>query len=179
MNHQPFETWLLSEDPSDEGQVQSLLEHVDHCDQCASLEASWKDVQRLFETTPRVMPRAGFAVRWQERLAEQKRKRNMYQSWAIFWGTVGSAVVLLALLYIQAVPVLRSPENLVLYLIYRLLSLIAYIHSAQNLFVSLLGTINDLVPAPVWIGLFGTFSMVCVLWFVVLKKLSMSRRINL
>jgi hypothetical protein len=179
MNHQPFESWLLSEDALDEDQARSLRKHLENCDQCSSLEASWNDVHRLFEITPQVTPAPGFSARWQARLEGQQRKRHLYQSWILFAGTAGSAAVLLILLCLQALPILRTPENLLLFLIYRLVSLVAYVQTAQNLVWSLFGTIADLVPPPVWIGLFGTFSMFCVLWFVLLRQLSYSRRINL
>jgi hypothetical protein len=179
MNHQPFESWLLSEDALDEDQARSLREHLENCDRCVSLEASWKDVHRLFETIPSVDPAAGFAARWQARLVEQKHQRQLYQSWILFGGTAGSAAILLILLCLQSIPMLRSPENFLMFLIYRLVALVAYIQAAQNLVFSLFGAIAELVPPPVWIGLFGTFSIFCVLWFVLLKQLSYSRRINL
>jgi hypothetical protein len=179
MNHQPFESWLLSEDALNEDQTRSLREHLENCDRCISLEASWIDVHRLFDATPQVAPAVGFESRWQERLAAQTRKRHFYQSWILFGITAGSAAILLILLGLQVVPMLRSPENLLLFLIYRLVAMVAYAFAAQNLAFSLFGTITDLIPPPVWIGLFGTFSMICVLWFVLLKQLSYSRRINL
>jgi anti-sigma factor RsiW len=179
MNHQPFESWLLSEDDLDKDQSQSLRDHLANCERCASAEASWNEVQQLFDTTPQVTPAVGFATRWQARQAERTHLRQQRQSWILFGGIAAGSFVLLVMLIIQVVPVLRSPENLVLFIIYRLASLSAYVRAAQNLVFSLLGTIIPLVPSPVWIGLFGMFSMICVLWFVVLKQLSYSRSINL
>jgi hypothetical protein len=179
MNHQPFESWLLSEDALDEDQTHLLREHLEICDRCSNLEESWNDVHRLFDATPRLAPAIGFADRWQERLVEHNRKRNFVQSWILFGITAGGAAILLILLGLQAIPLLRSPENFLLFLIYRLVALVTYVQTAQNLVFSILKTVTDLVPPPVWIGLFGTFTMVCVLWFVLLKQLTYSRRMNL
>lgn len=179
MNHQPFESWLLSEEALDDEQNQLLREHLASCDQCTSLEESWNQVYQLFEQTPQVTPAAGFTTRFQERLVENNRIRHMGHSWILFAGIAGCAAVLFVLILISAMPILRSPENLVLFIIYRLATLVTYAYTAQNLLYSLFGAITNLIPLSVWIGLFGTFSMVCVLWFVLLKQLSFSRRINL
>jgi hypothetical protein len=179
MNHQPFESWLLSEEVLEQDQEHALREHLRHCERCASLEASWSDVHQLIDTAPHVGPAAGFVARWEDRLALERKKRHARQSWVFLALTAGAAVILFLLLGIQTAELLRFPEQLILLTIYRLATLIGYIFATQNLVFSLFGTVLELVPAPVWIGLFGTFTMVCVLWFVMFKQLLYTRRISL
>ena len=179
MNHQPFETWLLSDDALDEDQTRSLQAHLATCDQCARISASWGQVHQLFEATAEITPEPGFSMRWQERLAEHNKQVHHYQSWIVLGIISGVAVLLLVLICLQIAPFLRSPENLLLFMIYRVGVLVTYTQAAQNLALSLLDTIVRLLPMPVWIAFLGTFSMFFVLWFGMLKQLSASRRINL
>jgi hypothetical protein len=179
MNHQPFESWLLSEETLEQDQDRALREHLRDCERCANLEASWNEVHQLFEYAPRPAPAAGFTARWEDRLAVERKKRQVRQSWILLSLTAGIAAILLLLMGLQAVELFRFPQQLILLMIYRLATLIGYAFATQNLVFSLFGTVVNLVPPPVWIGLFGTFTMVCVLWFVLFKQLLYSRRISL
>ena len=179
MNHQPFETWLLSDDALDEDQTRSLQAHLATCDQCARILSSWGQVHQLFEATAEITPEPGFSMRWQERLAEHNKQAYHFQSWIVLGSISCVAVVLLILICLQLAPFLRSPENLVLFMIYRLGALVTYTQAAQSIAWSMLSTIVKLLPLPVWIAMLGSFSMVFVLWFGMLKQLSASRRINL
>lgn len=179
MNHQPFETWLLSDDALDKDQTRSLQAHLATCDQCAKISTSWGQVHQLFEATAEITPEPGFSMRWQERLAAQNKQAHHDQSWIVLGSISGMALFLLILICIQIAPFLRSPENLLLVMIYRLGALVTYTQAAQYLALSMLSTILKLLPLPVWITLLGTFSMFFVLWLGMLKQLSASRRINL
>jgi hypothetical protein len=179
MNHQPFESWLLSEEALEEDQDRALREHLKGCERCANLDASWNDVHQLFETAPRMAPAAGFTARWKGRLAVERRKRQARQTWVLLALTTGGAAILFLLMGLQVVELLRFPEQLILLTIYRFATLIGTAFATQNLVFSLFGTIVNLVPTPVWIGLFGAFTMVCVLWFVIFKQLLYTRRISL
>jgi predicted anti-sigma-YlaC factor YlaD len=178
MNHQPFESWLLSEEVLEQDQDRTLREHLRNCEQCASLESAWTEVHQLLETASQAAPAAGFAARWQERVADQQWKRHARQSWIILALTAGAAAILFLAMGFQAVELLRYPEQFLLLMIYRLATLVGMAYATQNLVFSLFGTIANLVPPPIWIGLFGSFTMVCVLWFVMFKQLSNSRRIS-
>ena len=56
MNHQPFENWLLSEDPLPEDDERALRDHLADCDQCNELEDAWLNVSNLFTDVPAVGP---------------------------------------------------------------------------------------------------------------------------
>jgi hypothetical protein len=179
MNHQPFESWLLSEEVLEQDQELALREHLRNCEHCAELEASWGAVHKMFEASPRVRPAAGFTDRWESRLAMEKKKRHNRQSGFFLAITAGIATVLLLVMGIHAVDLLRFPEQLILFLIYRIATLIGYAYTTQNLVFSLAGTLVDMVPGPAWIAFVGLITMVFVLWFVVFKQLMYSRRISL
>ncbi len=179
MNHQPFESWLLSDEDLEQEQDRSLREHLRHCERCASLDASWNEIHQLFTGAPKVSPEAGFTARWQERQALERKKQHTRQSWVLLMLTAGVTAILFLVLGLQTVELLRYPEQLILLMIYRIVTLVGYAFATQNLVFSLFGTVLELVPGPVWIGLFGAFTMVCVLWFVMFKQLLYSRRISL
>jgi anti-sigma factor RsiW len=179
MNHQPFESWLLSDEDLQQEQELALREHLRQCEQCASLETSWNEVHQLFDTAPLVVPAAGFTARWEERLSQERKKRHTHQTWVLLAITGGVTTILSLLMGFQMLELLRFPEQLVLLVIYRIVTLISYVFATQNLVFSLFGTVVELVPGPIWVGLFGIFMMVCVLWFVMFKQLLHSRRISL
>ena len=179
MNHQPFESWLLSEEALEQEQERALQAHLMQCERCANLDASWVEVHQLFETAPRIAPAVGFTARWEDRLVLERKKRNTRQTWILLTFITVAAAIMFLVLGVQTLELLRFPEQLVMLMIYRVLTLVGYAYATQNLVFSLFGTFVDLVPAPLWIGLFGGFTMVSVLWFVMFKQLLYNRRMSL
>ncbi len=98
MNHQPYETWLLSEEALPPEQAQALQEHLQTCPACQRLERSWSGVEQLFRRSPLAAPAAGFSARWQARLAEEQRQRQRRNAWVMLAVTGGVAFILLLLL---------------------------------------------------------------------------------
>jgi len=73
MDHQPFETWLVSEEPLTPEQQSSLQAHLQDCPRCQNLERTWNQVETLLGERPVVQPAIGFtldpAIRDGEKLA--------------------------------------------------------------------------------------------------------------
>jgi hypothetical protein len=49
MNHEPFETWILSqrEENLSPQQQTDLLEHMDECPRCQQMSTNWANVESL------------------------------------------------------------------------------------------------------------------------------------
>lgn len=178
MNHQSFENWLLSDGPLPSEQAQALREHLRECEACRLLKEGWSGTRQLFKTTPLAAPQPGFTARWQERLAEQRRRAYRRQSLSVLGFTAGVALTLLVVLGVQAFYVLRSPGQLLLIWLYRLTSLVAYADAAGDFLTSFLSPLLSFVPAAAWVFIFGGISMASVLWIVVYQQLISSRRIK-
>jgi hypothetical protein len=177
MNHQPFENWLLSEEPLSIEQSRALKEHLDTCERCCQIDSSWDGVQSLIQEAPVLVPAPGFTLRWQERQALQRRKNQQRQSWILFVITGGIAAALLAALGISILSVIKEPDQLLIFSVYRLVTLLIDVEAAGGFLSLLIKSLVSAVPLATWMGLIGLASMISVLWFVLFKRLIMQRRV--
>jgi hypothetical protein len=179
MNHQPFENWILSNDTLSPEEAGSLREHLQNCPHCQRLRSSWNGVEKLFKEAPSVKPAAGFTLRFQERLAEENRRSHHRQSLILLVFNGGMAFFLFLFLMMQVWDLLRSPGHLLVILGFRLMSLLQMANEASELLTTLFGAFLNFTPSVVWPFIAGMLSMLCVLWIVVYKQLTVSRRIEI
>lgn len=176
MNHQPFRSWLLSEEPLPPEQAEALRAHLQNCQACRQLETAWDHVNILFEGLPLAEPRPGFTARWEARLAAHRLQQQSRQVWVAVAVTAALACLLLLILGAQVIEVLSSPAQLALVWIARLSSLL-YILDQIHVFITLLLKAAPAIPIA---GAFFSAGMVCflsVLWLATYRQLVTSRRI--
>jgi len=77
--HEPFVTWLLSEEPLTPGQRAALEEHLARCAACRALDMGWATARRALSCYPEAPPRPGYLARWQayRRLKARRRRRSL------------------------------------------------------------------------------------------------------
>ena len=180
MNHQPFENWLLSEEPLTPDEMRTLDSHLSDCQQCKQLQDGWRGVIDLFQDVPDVAPKAGFTVRWTKRLAKEKQldkvMRDRWQSVIMLILLANVVTGLVVLLGTQFFTIFDTPSSLVLSGIYRLISTVTLVNTIQNITFTLIRTLTGIVPAGVWallgLGLIGSI----VTWIVSIKSLSILPR---
>ena len=177
MNHQPYETWLLSDEALLPEQAQALQEHLQTCPACQRLERSWSGVEQLFRRTGLAAPAAGFPARWQARLAEAQRQRQQRNTWIMLAVTGGAAVILLLLLGGYALDLFRSPEQLLIYGVYRLTALYFYARASLE-FLPVLRSWVGVFPLAAWTLTLGLVSILGVLWIVAYQKIMVGWRIR-
>jgi hypothetical protein len=180
MNHQPFENWLLSEDPLSPEDALALAAHLETCDDCREIQDAWLGVVDLFQEVPDLEPAPGFAHRFQERLAVERQvetsARHRWQSMIllILIGNVIAGLVLL--LATQFLSTFENPLSLLLSGVYRLASFVASVNVYQNIVLTLFRTITSIVPAGIWaflgIGLVGSVAI----WVISMTSLSVLHR---
>jgi hypothetical protein len=129
------------------------------------------------QAEPNPAPAPGFTLRWQHRLAEQRRKRHQQQSWIFLGITGGIALALLATLAISTLTLVKEPDQILIYWVYRLTTLLISASSVKETLASLVTSITSAVPFAIWIGISGLGTMLSVIWFVLIKQLSTQRRI--
>lgn len=178
MNHQPFETWLLSGEPLASDQAQALRDHLLVCEACQQLRSSWSEVQRLFEEAPVVLPERGFTQRWHDRLKESRRIHQRKQTRAFLAASASAALILFIFIAIRLIEVIRSPEQFLLVWIYRVVSALALINEAQVIVKAAFSIVTSIVPLPVWIGLILLLAILGGLWLVLYKTITTQRRIE-
>jgi hypothetical protein len=104
MNHQPFETWILDESELSQVQKHDLLEHLEICPKCASLEKNWKSARQEIRSMPAVNAPAGFHTRWHASLADRRRAHELQQTRTLLIILVSSAIAILITLGIFLLP---------------------------------------------------------------------------
>lgn len=176
MNHQPFDNWLLSEEPLPEDDELALREHLIDCGQCRELEDAWLDVAELFADVPEAAPAPGFVNRWQATLeADQdaiKAMQQRWQSWILLVLIANGAALALVLMGVQLFNTYDSVTDWVLSWVYKAATAMVLANGFRNAFVTLFRTVPQLIPNEWWIGIAVTLSLSTLIWIVSLIKLS-------
>jgi hypothetical protein len=95
MSHQPFETWLLSDEPLDEEKRKNLEAHLSKCDSCRALSTALENVQETFTDDITPAPEPGFVQRWHQRLSAVRQQRQQRKMWFLTLGLFGAAGIFL------------------------------------------------------------------------------------
>lgn len=180
MNHQPFETWLLSEETLSPENTGALDAHLETCGHCRALKDSWAGVLDLFTDVPDLDPPSDFVSRWQERLVSEHQMdlsiRHRWQSMImlILLGNIIAALVFL--LGTQFLTTFETPTQVILSFVYRLATFVMVANGFQNLATTLIRTFTSIVPAGIWailgLGLVGSGAI----WIISMKSLSVLPR---
>jgi len=183
MNHQPFEDWLLSEEPLSQKNANALDVHLENCETCRELKNSWSEVVDFFQDIPEVEPMPGFASRWQERLSFEQREIKISQTIQQRWQSIivliliGNVIAgLVFLLSTQFSSTFDTPISLLLSGVYRLASFVSFLNSIQNIFLTLIRTAVSVVPVGLWVTLGIGLVGVCAIWIISLTSLTMLQR---
>lgn len=81
MSHQPFETWLLSEEPLDAAQQREFSAHLKECEDCRQLSNALAQVDQVFDASSNPAPAPGFSQRWLVRLSQSRQHRQVRRYW--------------------------------------------------------------------------------------------------
>ena len=180
MGHQPFKTWLFSEEPLEPDQEAALQAHLDSCESCRSLSADWVEVRNLFTRSGPVGPAPSFSTRWQARLAvqESKARREIEQEVNILFIGVTSGIALILLMAILAAGIIifDSPSQYLMTGLYSLGNIINSLNAFENILVVMAQVLPGVVPASGWIVFILLVSLLGVAWTYVLQKILVPRR---
>ncbi|MCX6036820.1 MAG: hypothetical protein NTW99_02795 [Chloroflexi bacterium] len=166
MDHRPFEDWLLDNQPLTMDQKRQLNPHLRTCSSCAALAG----VNLALKSVGVAAPAAGFAYRFQVRLAAKKqalRRRN-------FWGFVVLTLSVLGLFGWVSWPVLKdliqSPVNLLASWISSLVSFWASLQAIFRAGMVLFKVVPGFVPAYIWAVILFAAGGWSLVWVVSLMK---------
>ncbi len=182
MNHQPFEDWLLADEPPAGEQAVELNEHLRDCPHCRQLETSLTDVHQLILTSGQIAPAPGFTTRWQARLQAQQelafKRRNHRQPWLLFVLNFGIAAVLLALLVFQLWHTFHSTAQMLLVKAFLLSIVLTALDIGKDILSALI-QVAVRFPVVQWAILLGMSGFLGMLWIAVGRQLVSIRRISL
>jgi predicted anti-sigma-YlaC factor YlaD len=175
MNHQPFEQWLLSDEPLNTDQTAALHEHLQMCESCRRLAASWSEVRQLFQTTPIVQPDAGFSSRWQAHLRKYQEleieKKQNQQTWMVFALTTIGTILLFVVMLSQLTSYFNSPSEIFVYWMGQTIGLLSNISALREVVVILFGTILSAIPVSYWLISLSILAVLCLIWILSLRHL--------
>lgn len=181
MDHQPFETWLVSEEPLTPEQQSSLQAHLQDCPRCQNLERTWNQVETLLGERPVVQPAIGFTLRWQARLETfhqtQRSQQQRRVSWIFIAATLSVAIALLAFMAIRTLSSFESPTQILVNGLTLITSLLASITALQDFLTASAKVLPQVIPTGWWFGILVTISLLLLTWVESLRRLVFSRRI--
>lgn len=175
MNHQPFRTWLLSDEELTAEQTKALQEHLRDCNVCNQLESSWEEIEAVIVRSPLLEPATGFVERWQVRLVSQQQHQQKLRSWYVIGSTSLLVVSLLALLVFQLWSLFQNPGAYLSAWFEQLAGVLSIFITIQHFASSF--SLPDVAYSLLGIVLlFGMISFMSVLWLATYRKFSMVRR---
>ena len=172
MSHQPFETWLLSDESLNPQDIQALDTHLQVCEECQKLSTALHQVSVVLATSPEPTPQPGFTQRWNKRLVFHRHQKQQRRMWFLTLGLFGIAGFILSALLIL------NQQNI--NWVYELSQFIANfslaaarVNQAWSILQSLIKALPILIPIMIIFG-FGSLSAITVLiitWFRSLIRL--------
>lgn len=175
--HLPFEEWVLSGESLNSEESRLLQEHLETCETCRTLSISWKDVHTELVRAPMRSPLPGFSRRWEARLAAERYRRDRKQGVTMFVLSAGFALMLIIALGLWVMPLLQAPRLFLLLWVYQLVTTFAYVTSIGSAIGTVAGKLYGLVPWTFWIALVVFSGSLGLLWIVIFRKLTSTRRV--
>ncbi len=174
MNHQPYETWILTGAPLSPADQRALETHLHTCEACRSLHEAISAVEGTFREAPAPLPAAGFSLRWKARLEAERRLIARRQAWLLL---ALSAVAMLAVTGVLLAGVFVAFDSPVDWLV-ALSRQIALGISAASTISKVVHALAALLPPAWWLGMLEVSALLVALWFVSLQKLMFARRVS-
>lgn len=162
MNHQPFEEWLLQEKPLDPIQKLELDAHLRICSFCNALAETGK----ALHTVKRVSPAAGFAARFEKRLALQRAADRRRRLWGSVVFSLGGLVLLVWLVGPYLALFLSSPATWIAALIEWIVFAVTTLRAMAEASSVFVDVIPSFLPPFAWMVLLSAVAGVFLLWFV-------------
>ena len=162
MKHQPFEEWLLNEEPITPEQKRELDLHLRTCEYCTALA----ETGRLLSSAKMVSPAAGFTTRFQARLAEQKIADRRRKLWGMIWFVLGGMALLLWFAGPSILNFVSSPETWIATLVEWGIFLITTLQALSQAGEVFLHVIPGFMPPFAWMIIVSGFAGFSLLWSI-------------
>ena len=172
MNHQPFENWLLDEEPLTALQQRQLQSHLRDCTVCSGIA----DSNLALHTAHLATPASGFSERLRPRLAAWRREQLRRQS----IGTVILVLIGVGLLYALAGPAMleavRSPAAWLGEVAVYAVEVFALVRVVGQVGGILLRHVPAMLPTGTWTMLVLSGGLLGVMWIVAMRRLARASR---
>lgn len=171
MEHQPFENWILSENPLSSSQTTDLHDHLAICSHCRLIKEGVSSVEDLFKSSTFESPSPGFTHRFEIMAAQRKEEARRLQSY-FFLGWTLVVTVLVSIGYITTLMLTSSPEEVISGLMTSTINMAFQFDTMLHL----LKTWAQIIPLPITLAIIaGSASLVVLLtsgWIISVWKVS-------
>lgn len=170
MNHQPFEDWLLDDQPLSIPQQRELQIHLHSCTRCGAIA----DSNLALRAKRLISPSPGFTDRFRPRLAEWRKAQLRRQA----LGTIVLVLAGLGLLYALTGPsmleAVRHPTAWLREITMYVVALFTFVSVFGQVGSILLRTLPSVIPPTAWLALVFGGCVGAALWVVTVRRLARS-----
>ena len=162
MNHQPFEAWLLNEQPLDPGQKLELETHLRNCRYCSAL----LDAEKALRSVKMTSPAVGFAARFQARLIERRAAERRRRLWGSVLFALGGMLMLVWLVGPYLALLLASPAAWITTLVEWGVFIVTTLYAMTQAGSVFLRVIPGFLPLFAWMVFASAIAGLGLLWFI-------------
>ena len=162
MNHRPFEDWLLNDQPLNLDQKRELDAHLLTCVHCTALA----ETGLALRSARAVAPTAGFAARFQVRLAAQRVAERRRRLWGVIIFVLGGLALLMWLAWPTLLTFIASPARWIAMTVSWSLFLVTTLDALAEAGLVLLRVTPGLLPPLAWMVLISALAGIGLLWVV-------------
>jgi hypothetical protein len=166
MDHRPFEDWLLDNKVLTSNEKRQLNAHLQTCPSCCALA----EVDLALKMVKVAAPTAGFADRFQVRLAARKKALRQRNFWGFFILTMSVLSILMWVAWPLLASIIQSPENVLAAWLSSLLSLWIAIQVMVHAGEVAFKVIPSFVPPYIWTAILFAACGWSLLWVFSLMK---------
>ena len=172
MNHQPFENWLLDDEPLSIPQQRELQIHLRTCTTCTAIA----DSNLALHTSRTISPAPGFTDRFRPRLAEWRKEQLRRQA----LGTIVLVLAGLVTLYSLAGPAMleavRSPAEWLRGITMYVVAVVTFASVLGHVGGILLRNLPEMIPPAAWLAIPIAGLAAGVLWIATMRRLAGASR---
>lgn len=177
MNHQPFETWVIRDEPLTKEEEQMLRKHLESCSQCSELSTAWRSVENRMSSSPMAEPMPGFMDRFKAKLDDELIKRRKRQTRFALGFSSSAALVFLAIWIVNFGDSIGSPTQFAIDLAADFKGYLSFINTLKEVSISITQVLPGVVPISMWLIAAAIISLLVATWFISIHRLTVQRRV--
>jgi hypothetical protein len=171
MNHQPFEFWLLEDQPLEPEQKRDLQSHLRACTHCTALAETGVALRSARERGL-AAPAAGFTLRFRDRLAAHKAAERRRRLWGMAVLTVAGVGLLAGFSLPLVAPLLESPARWLTVLLSYVFFLASSLKTLGEVGLMFARVAPGFVPPFFWMVMASAVAGIVLLWVVSIWRLT-------
>ena len=183
MDHKPYESWLVADEPLQPDQEISLQEHLETCKSCRQLQTSWRKVEVIFAERNFIQPQPGFTERWQLRLLDElnidSKKQQLRSTWIFLAATTGAAFLVLVIMSMRFFATMQNPTEAFISGMTMVAGILNLTETIQHAVYPLFDVIILSVPTIWWFFLVLSASLLTLVLTLSILRIYRLRRVSL